>query len=75
MVGPYTLRGHALGGAGLSALAIRAALVVWLAVLPGACRSGADTATLSDLGGVDELKARFNRDAGQPRIVLLLSPT
>jgi hypothetical protein len=30
---------------------------------------------LKDLSGVDELKARFNRDAGKPRVVLLLSPT
>jgi hypothetical protein len=30
---------------------------------------------LQELKGVDELKARFNRDRGKPRIVLLLSPT
>jgi hypothetical protein len=30
---------------------------------------------LSDLGGVGELQARFNRDSGKTRIVLLLSPT
>ena len=30
---------------------------------------------LQDLNGVEELKARFNKDRGKPRIVLLLSPT
>ncbi len=35
----------------------------------------AQTATLHELASVDQLKARFNRDAGQPRLVLLLSPT
>ena len=30
---------------------------------------------LHDFPGVDEFKAGFNRDAGQPRIILLLSPT
>ncbi|MBA2303723.1 MAG: hypothetical protein H0W08_13950 [Acidobacteria bacterium] len=29
----------------------------------------------SDLGSVGELQARFNRDAGKARVVLLLSPT
>ena len=30
---------------------------------------------LSTLSSVDELKARFNADAGKPRIILLMSPT
>jgi len=30
---------------------------------------------LSDLRGVDELKAMFNHDAGKVRLVLLVSPT
>ena len=30
---------------------------------------------LDDLGGVEQFKARFNRDRGQTRILLLLSPT
>lgn len=38
------------------------------------CR-GDGKPTLSDLDGIKELKARFNRDAGKPRIVLLVSPT
>ena len=30
---------------------------------------------LIDLQGPDDLKARFNQDAGMPRIILLVSPT
>ena len=37
------------------------------------CKPGPPT--LSNLSSVDELKARFNADAGKPRIILLLSPT
>jgi hypothetical protein len=40
-----------------------------------ACGGGGATPTLSDLNGVEALKTQFNRDAGKPRIVLLLSPT
>ncbi len=32
-------------------------------------------ASLSNLTGVDQLQATFNRDAGHPRLILLLSPT
>ncbi len=36
---------------------------------------GGSVQVLHDLAGVDEFKTVFNRDAGQPRIILLLSPT
>ena len=32
-------------------------------------------ATLQDFPGIDEFKSVFNRETGQPRVVLLLSPT
>lgn len=31
--------------------------------------------TLTDLNDVEELRSRFNRDKGKPRLILLLSPT
>jgi predicted ATPase len=31
--------------------------------------------TLADVANLDSFKARFNVDAGTPRLVLLLSPT
>ena len=30
---------------------------------------------LNELGGVEQLKARFNEDEGVPRVILLMSPT
>ena len=40
----------------------------------GEAGSGPD-ALLTDLTTVDQLQTEFNRDAGHPRLVLLLSPT
>ena len=62
MVGPYTRH------AAIALLALLTSAVL------GGC-AGGSRATMSDLRSVDELKARFNRDAGKPRVVLLLSPT
>ena len=47
-------------------------LAAGLAVAPG-CRK--HEPVLEDLASLDEFKARFNRDEGTPRVVLLLSPT
>ena len=40
----------------------------------GETAAGPD-ASLTDLHSVDQLRADFNRDAGHPRLILLLSPT
>jgi hypothetical protein len=57
-----------------------------LVVLPSAQRtapgstSGSGTPTVSapvltDMQRIEDLQTRFNRDAGAPRLILLLSPT
>jgi hypothetical protein len=51
-------------------MGVMAALAAALTV---GCRPGPPT--LKDISSVDELAARFNADAGKPRIILLLSPT
>lgn len=36
---------------------------------------GEQANSLTDLRSIDDLQARFNSDAGSPRLVLLVSPT
>jgi hypothetical protein len=38
-------------------------------------RCGEPAKTLADMNSMDDLRARFNEDAANPRLVLLLSPT
>jgi hypothetical protein len=47
-------------------------LAIVLAITSGACSR---EPALDNISRVDTLKARFNADAGKPRIILLLSPT
>ena len=61
---------------------MRTTFLLWPAlVIPLlACgsKSAADPQALKglrDLQNVEELQAQFNKDAGKPRIVLLVSPT
>jgi hypothetical protein len=37
--------------------------------------SGQSAASLTDLSSVDQLKAAFDAGAGEPQLILLLSPT
>ena len=70
MVGPYNPAvGHGRVARGVLATLILAAS---LAIAAG-CKPGPPT--LVELEGVEALQARFNRDAGKTRVVLLLSPT
>lgn len=46
-----------------------------LATLAASPACSTNTATLSNLSGIETLQQQFNEDAGKPRIVLLLSPT
>jgi hypothetical protein len=56
-----------------------ALLLVLLSAVLAACGGGgggeAADARLADLTSVDELQVRFNEDRGEPRVLLLLSPT
>ena len=36
---------------------------------------GGQKTTLTDLRSIDDLRTRFDADAGSPRLVLLVSPT
>jgi hypothetical protein len=38
-------------------------------------RCDAPAKSLTDMNSMDDLRGRFNEDAGSPRLVLLLSPT
>jgi hypothetical protein len=37
--------------------------------------SGRPAATLTDISGIDQLKSAFNADSGEPRVILIFSPT
>lgn len=54
-------------------LLVSALLAGWLYFL--APRSAPPGVTMADLHGVADLQARFNADRGQPRLVVILSPT
>ena len=41
----------------------------------GIAEPSGDGGGLTDVTSVDDLRARFNADTGQPRLLLLLSPT
>ena len=51
------------------------AVVAAGAVLRERWQASAAAAVVADLHNIDNLRARFNADAGAPRLILLLSPT
>jgi hypothetical protein len=51
------------------------ALVQFLLGPIGGYRCDEPATTLADMNSMGDLRARFNEDAGSPRLVLLLSPT
>ena len=53
----------------IAAILVVAFVVTFISLYP------APATPLVDLKTVDELRERFNRDKGSPRLILLLSPT
>jgi hypothetical protein len=51
------------------------ALVQFLLGPIGGYRCDEPAKALADISSMDDLRGRFNEDAGSPRLVLLLSPT
>jgi hypothetical protein len=63
-------------GAVVAALLVGAVALVQFFLGPiGGYRCNEPAKTLADMRSMDDLRARFNDDAGSPRLVLLLSPT
>jgi hypothetical protein len=62
-----------------TALFVAVCLVVFVVVAAGlhflGPRSAPPGVTMADLHGVAELQDRFNADRGQPRLVVIFSPT
>ena len=47
----------------------------YLGAVLGLGFGGGQGTTLTDLRSMDDLRARFDADAGSPRLILLVSPT
>jgi hypothetical protein len=56
-------------------LSVWAAFAVALFVLCSGAAHATDGPVLQDLSSLDQLRSAFERDAGKPRVILLLSPT
>jgi len=70
-----------MGRVALAGAALLVVALVWVGLRafgpgpPGPGRAPAVAGRLTDLTSVGQLQARFNADAGVPRLVLILSPT
>ena len=60
--------------AALAALALLASLLLVYQARPQPPLA-ATPAALADIHDINRLRAQFNQDEGQPRLILLLSPT
>jgi hypothetical protein len=60
-------------------LSFLAALVLVFSACASSGRPGTESATgtakVAELGGVSDLRERFNEDSGKVRLILLISPT
>ena len=60
---------------GLVALGLVAALAFLFKLISDNYIPDVPGVTLTDIHSIEDLRARFDQDAGTPRLVLLLSPT
>ncbi len=60
---------------GLVVLGVVAAAILLVKFLGDRALPDVPGVTLTDLKGVEDLRARFNADKGAPRLVLFFSPT
>ena len=65
--------GRTFGVAGLVVLI--AAVVAWARFAPGEVPAGQPPLVNIDAAALEGLRAEFNRDANETRLILLLSPT
>jgi hypothetical protein len=56
-------------------LVVAALLTIGLAVFASGVLAPAPTTGVIDLEAIEQLQRQFNRDRGEPRLLLLLSPT
>jgi hypothetical protein len=63
------------GGVGFLAVCLLVFVVVAVGLHFLGPRSAPPGVTMADLHGVADLQARFNADRGQPRLVVIFSPT
>lgn len=55
--------------------AVAAIAAVLLLAACGGSHKAPTTSGLTDLRSIDQLKSLFNEQSGQPRLILLISPT
>jgi hypothetical protein len=56
-------------------LAVLLAAILLAAYIKTRPRLAPGQAPLADIGSIEDLRTQFNRDAGQTRLIMLVSPT
>ena len=75
MTSSKLIRWGATAAVVVTLLGVAVALVQFFLGPIGEYKCDEPAKALADMSSMDDLRARFNEDAGSPRLVLLLSPT
>ncbi len=75
MTSSKLIRWGATAAVGAASLVGAVTLVQFFLGPTGGYRCDESANALADMRSMDDLRARFNENAGSPRLVLLLSPT